>query len=296
MERCTGIVADNDGESRALLTAALTALEYDVVVADDPKTLDAAIQKHKTAVLLIAPSLPGLDPTRVCQKARSGDGWYYVICLLEQRTTEAVSTAFEADIDEILTKPLIPPELAARLEHARRVLTLERVGRALEIEGAWLAEIATTRTFHSRRYLEAQLENEVARSRRFAHSLSVILGKVNHNDDRITRRFGHLLATQLRSHIDWVAGYGVQHIALVLPETNLGGALRVGERVRGQVAKPLLLAAGLPPTFSMNLGISALSRESPADSGALLAAAEEYLNDAVRKGANQIAGGPAPRA
>jgi PleD family two-component response regulator len=111
----------------------------------------------------------------------------------------------------------------------------------------------------------------------------------------VARKFGYLLSVQLRSHVDWAGHYGERRIALVLPETNLGGALRVAERLRERLNDGALESAGLPTRISAGFGISALGSGSAVDAQALLDAAEGYLDDAFRKGPNQIAGGPAPR-
>jgi diguanylate cyclase (GGDEF)-like protein len=296
MERWTGIVADTDGASASILRKTLRKLRCDVVTAPSPEAIDVATTEHKTAVLLVAASLPGLDARRLCQQLHAAPGRsYYVISMLERHAAETVTAAFEAGADEVLRKPLIAAEVRARLEQAKRVLRLETLRTAVESEGAWLAEIAATRSIYSPRYLHGQLENEVARSQRFAHSLAVILADVHHDDARVVRKFGHLLSVQLRAHVDWAGHYGERRIALVLPETNLGGALRVAERLHERLNDGALASAGLPTGMSAGFGISALGSGSTVNAQALLDAAEGYLDDAFRKGANQIAGGPAPR-
>jgi diguanylate cyclase (GGDEF)-like protein len=296
MERCTGIVADHDGASAIELKKALRTLQCDVVAVPDLEALDAAVKDHKTALLLLAESLPGLDVQGVCRQLhREHDRNYYVVILLDSYRPEKVSAAFEAGADEVLVKPLIPAELRARLEHAKRNVQLESLRSTVETESAWLAELAATRSIYSPRYLQEELENEIARSRRCAHPLALILADIHHDDTRIVRKLGHLLSAQVRSHVDWAARYGESRIALVLPETNLGGALRVAERLQAALDDTALRSVGLPTDISAIFGISAVGAESAIDAKALLDAAEAYLGDASLKGPKQIAGGPAPR-
>jgi diguanylate cyclase (GGDEF)-like protein len=297
MEHWTSIVADRDGDSRNLLDQVLSELNCEVVAASTHEAIDAAMQEHKAALLWIGERCPGVDPLRLCAKAHTANGgaYYYVVFAVEKRASDSVKAAFEAGADEVLAKPLVATELRARLRHVRHLLSLEKLRKTVDSEGAWLAEIATTRTLYSQRYLQTQLDNEVARSRRFSHPLSLILAEVRDGDERVARRFGQVLSSQLRAHVDWVAQYGARRIAIVLPETDLGGAVSVAERLRGFFASPMVQAAGLPEDFSVSLGISALgalSHEADDSSHALLAAAETYLNDALRKGMNGITAGP----
>jgi len=301
VQRWTAILGDDDPESVPLVKDALRRQDYDVVVVP-PAAVVAAAEAHKSALVLLRPSPGEADAWAACAKLHNQSDVHHVICLLDRYEPKAVNAAFAAGADDALAKPLVPVELEARLRLAKRVLVLEESRSALEKEGALLAEISTRASFHSRRYLQSELTNELTRARRFSHSLSVIVAEARHQDsgERVMRSFGQVLSRLCRSRVDWIARNDERSFALVLPETDLDGALRAAGRLRAALSAPRE-SSDLPKSLVINLGVSALQRDNVglADKAGpqfLLDAAEQYLRDATRKGPGQIAGGLAPHA
>jgi diguanylate cyclase (GGDEF)-like protein len=296
MERWTAILGDEDPETVACVRDALLQRDYDVVMTSPGGVVEAA-QGYKRALVLLGRSSTDLDPWFACRKLHEAADRHHVICLLDGHDTDSFAAAFAAGADDALTKPLMPSELDARLGLAKRLMVLEEVRSTLEDEGALLAEISTRASFHSRRYLQSELTNELTRARRFAHALAVIVAEAQHREggERVMRAFGQVLSRLCRSRIDWIARHGEHSYAVVLPETDLAGALRAAERLRTAVPE----TSDLPKSLFINIGVSALHPGSTVFAekvgpDLLLHAAEQYLKDAVRKGPGQIAGGPAP--
>jgi PleD family two-component response regulator len=261
----------------------------------------AIARAERCGIAIVATSLPGLDAGALCRELHGETPRPRVILLVDRHDAELLTAALDAGADDALAKPLIAAELAARLRTAREIVMIEDYRRRLEGEGALLAEITTRSSLHGWRYLRAQLGNEFARARRFAHSLSLVLVEVGGSDgsDRDVRSCYHLLADTFRARVDWIARHDERTLALVLPETDLDGALRTAERMRDR-----LLGSSSPGGNGgrvFYLGVSAFDAEhvnAVADDGApvLLEAATEYLHDAMSKGPNEIAAGPAPHA
>jgi two-component system, chemotaxis family, response regulator WspR len=300
VQRWTAILADDDPDSVPFVKDALQQQDYDVVVTS-PTTVVAAAKTHKSALVLLAPSRLEPDVWLACRMLHADSEGHHVICLLDRYEPAAISRAFAAGADDALAKPLIPGELDARLRFAKRVLVLEESRSTLEKEGALLAEISTRASFHSRRYLQAELTNELARARRFSHALAVIVAEARHQEgsERTMRSFGQVLSGLCRSRVDWIARHGERTFALVLPETGLGGALRAGGRLQAELSAREV--NDLPESLIVNLGVSALHRDNievaeKVGPQLLLDAAEHYLRDATRSGPGHMAGGPAPHA
>ena len=300
MHRWPAILADDDPDAARSIKVALAELDFEVAEAT-PTTVFLTATAHKSALVLVAQPASGATIGVALKMLHRQSGYYHVIGLLDRYDPVAVTAAFAAGADDTIAKPLIPGELEARLRLAKQILALEDSRKTLEAEGALLAEISTQATFHSRRYLQAQLVNELARAQRFSHGLAIVVAEARqqHGSERDTRTFGQLLSGICRSRIDWIARYGKQSFALVLPETSLHGALRVAARVRERCVDSE--AAELSRALTVNVGVSALDGERiGAYSGdgpqSLLDAADAYLRDAVKKGPGQIAGGPVPYA
>lgn len=106
---------------------------------------------------------------------------------------------------------------------------------------------------HNRRYLDEQrLQQEIDRAQRYRHWLTVVLYDLDHfkriNDsyghlagDDVLRQFGKLLhTTTTRGPSDRAVRYCGEEFLLVLPETDLAGAMQLAERLRTTLeAQPL---------------------------------------------------------
>jgi diguanylate cyclase (GGDEF)-like protein len=95
---------------------------------------------------------------------------------------------------------------------------------------------------HNKRYLVEQLDRELSRAIRHERPLSIVICDIDHfklvNDE-----FGHLagdyvlkeVAQLAKSRIrpdDVIARYGGEEIALILPETDLHGGVRIADQLR----------------------------------------------------------------
>ncbi|HZD88187.1 MAG TPA: GGDEF domain-containing protein [Gaiellaceae bacterium] len=156
----------------------------------------------------------------------------------------------------------------------------------------------------NRRGLEEILAAEIARARRFEHPLGVILLDLDHfkqtNDsfghaagDLVLRALGRLLTSSAR-HGDTVARLGGEEFVVVLPETGVGGARRLAERLRREVEAQAV--RGIRTTASC--GVATVVAGDTVDS--LLAAADGALYRAKELGRNRTEvarrGGPSSAA
>ncbi len=143
----------------------------------------------------------------------------------------------------------------------------------------------------NRRALEETLAAEISRAQRFRHELAVVILDLDHfkrtNDthghaagDRLLREVARVLHASARQG-DTVARWGGEEFVVVLPETNLEGAVQLAERLRTAIATVSLGAT----RTSASAGVAALLAGDDADS--LLAAADAALYRAKENGRNR---------
>jgi PleD family two-component response regulator len=306
-KRCTAIVADDDSAATKTIKVALDQLRCDVRKVRAASEVLSTFRSEQSGLVIVAAGLPDLDAASLCRELRGETPRPRIVLLVDRHDADTLTAALATGADDVLAKPLIPAEVVARLRNAREIVMLEGYRRFLEGEGALLAEISTRSSLHGWRFLRAQLGNEFARARRFSHALSLVLVEVGGSDgtERDLRSCYHLLADTLRARVDWMARHDDRTLALVLPETGLAGAMRTAERMRDRLLSAASRrggngngnGAGAAPRV-VHLGVSALEAEhvtAIAEEGAplLLDATAGYLHDALSKGPNQIAGGPA---
>lgn len=295
-DRWVAIVSDPDAGSTKALDGQLRQLGFEVVVVPRAEDVADTLRRHGRALILAA--LPDSGGTIIerCQEWRSVSQRCYVSLLHDGYDAARIAQSFESGADDVMVKPVVEAEMRTRLTRAVHTLLLEDYRERLNGEAVLLSEISVRSRLHSRRYLHDQLGNEMDRARRFAHALALILVQVvaTRADERLLRNFGVFLNGFVRAHVDWVARYTERTFALVLPETQLLGAVRAAHRLRSLVNQSALLSAGLPPELKVSIGVSALDAVSASeltDTRHLMEAAESYLREAVHSGPDRIIAG-----
>jgi PleD family two-component response regulator len=270
-------------------------LGYDAITTSKASKIASVASGHADRVILASLSLPDLKPKALRRKLNESRGYSYLIYTLDRYAPDDVTSAFEAGADDIIAKPLVSAELKARLRQATRVLTLEAVCARVASEATLFDEISARTSFHSRRYLDAQLPSELMRASRFAHPIGLALARIEADpwDERDMRAVSGFLSAHSRQNVDWVARYDEHEIAFVYPETMLPGAVCATQRLDTVLSSAARTSMDLPKNLSINFGVTALDptqMSKPPDPRILLDAAESYLHDAIRSGREIVAG------
>lgn len=120
---------------------------------------------------------------------------------------------------------------------------------------------------YNTRYLYATLEQEISRSSRYGHELSVLfldLDRFKEVNDRHNHLVGsavlvetaHLIDRKIRQ-VDSAVRYGGDEFTVILVETSHAGALHVAERIRATVAEHVFQEAdGLSIRLTCSIGVS----------------------------------------
>lgn len=168
--------------------------------------------------------------------------------------------------------------------------------RELEEANKKLSALATTdglTGIKNHRAFKETMASEFERSRRYSHSLCVILLDVDHfktfNDtyghpagDVVLKQVAQLLNSSARES-DFVARYGGEEFALMLPETTTDGALFVAERIRKSIADhPWGLRS-----ITVSVGVS-LINDKTKDYSELIDSADKALYSSKHDGRNKV--------
>jgi diguanylate cyclase (GGDEF)-like protein len=128
----------------------------------------------------------------------------------------------------------------------------------------------------NRLYLESRLENEVVRAKRYKHPLSLLLLKISTG----VRQAARACAKECRKS-DTAARFDPVTIAIILPETPLECANRVGEKLDDFIVKNTPGNKG--GDYTLHIGITAVSPSRPRPE-MLLDAAVNALEKAEERG------------
>jgi diguanylate cyclase (GGDEF)-like protein len=178
-------------------------------------------------------------------------------------------------------------QAAIALENARLHHVVRRQALTDELTGL----------VNRRRFIEA-LDAEIARASRLGDTLSVLVADLD-DFKRINDRFGHpagdealrtfaeLLRAQLRA-IDTAARLGGEEFGILLPGTDLQGALMVGERIRAHLADRTILQEGVGgPGLGLTTSIGVVQYRSGSHDE-LLRRADAALYRAKEQGKNRV--------
>jgi diguanylate cyclase (GGDEF)-like protein len=105
--------------------------------------------------------------------------------------------------------------------------------------------------------------------------------------DEVLRRVGRVIADNVR-HVDLAARYGGEEFAVVVPETDLAGALGLAERLRTALASQQVdLPDGRLLSVTASFGVAVKGELTSGEQ--LIAIADEALYEAKRNGKNCVA-------
>ncbi len=123
------IVVDDDARIRDLLRRYLTQEGFEVVLAEDGKTLTRLLTRENIDLIVLDLMLPGEDGLSICRRLRAAKDMTPIIMLTAKVEDVDRIVGLEVGADDYLSKPFNPRELLARI-HAvlRRRPTLEAPG------------------------------------------------------------------------------------------------------------------------------------------------------------------------
>ncbi|SRR5581483_3732546 len=251
--------------------------------------------------------MPGVDGLELCRRIRRlrGRSYTYFILLTAVTDKNQLLVAFNAGIDDYLTKPFNEIDLRARLINGKRIrglyAQLEQQKVELERLNRMLAEEARTdplTRIGNRRRLREDLEIIHARAKRYGRTYSLAMCDIDwfkqFNDlyghpagDSALQLIAKTIVERSREG-DGVYRYGGEEIVLVLPEQTLEGAAAAMERIRAAVeALAIPHSSGPAGVLTISVGVAQMQAD-PATAEAPLAEADEAMYTAKATGRNRV--------
>ena len=301
----TILVADDEPVNRTLLQRLLEREGYYVIAA---RNGSEAVEQARVAlpdlVLLdvMMPEMDGLDACRLIKETEATRD-IPIIFLSARDETEMKVSGLGLGADDYISKPFEAEELIARVHVAIR-LKRERDQLRLSAEEASVrADLAQARAMTDaltgllNRYgLQHTLAREHAEARRYQRQLSCVLIDLD-NFKTINDTYGHAIgdltlqqvAGILREAVrasDTVFRYGGEEFLVLLPETDLDGAVALAEKIRTSAAlRPFGDGAQV---FSLTLSAGASNLCTDESGHDMIARADMALYHAKEQGRNRV--------
>ena len=274
------LVADDDGVTRAVVSAWLARSGYAVVAARDGEEALRLTGERSPDLLLVNVTMPGLDGYDVCRAVQTGlEAPPPLIFLTAHGDTAARVTGLDAGAVDYIVKPFDQDELVARVRAALRTKSV-RDGLARQAAHDPLTGLL------NRRELDARAVGAVALARRHGRALSCLMLDIDHfkgiNDehghaagDVVLHETARRLTAACRVS-DIVARYGGEEFVLLLPETPPEAAVVLADKLRWMLGEAPIETGGTRISIRASVGVAAFAAgmETPAK---LIAAADEAL-------------------
>jgi len=282
----------------------------------DPHAAHAAALRHRPTVILQDLVMQGADGFQLIQAYQQDEALrdIPVVVLSTRDEAKLKAHAFAIGAHDYLVKLPDELELTARIRRhsAGYISRLQRDAayRSLRASQDNLARVneelrrlaaldGLTGIANRRRFDEA-IQVEWSRGRRRTSPLALLLCDVDHfklyNDhlghpagDLCLKKMAAVLTGQLKRPADLAARYGGEEFALLLPDTDLAGAVRVGEACRAGLERLALPHPGAPGgVVTMSMGVACIVPGEHDHPGELVARADAALYDAKRSGRNRV--------
>jgi len=289
----TVLVIDDSPDIHRLLDARLRPEGVDLRGAYDAEEGLRKAAELQPDLILLDISLPGFTGFEVCKRLKEDPrtAGLHVIFLSGAHEVWTKVQGFDLGAIDYVTKPFDAAELRARVRSALRMKKFQDLLAAK-------AQVDGLTGVYNRLHLDQRLTEEVARSARYGNVFALLMADLDHfkgiNDefghpfgDLVLQSFADVLTRSVRS-TDVVCRYGGEEFALILPETDADGAIRLIERVRSGMRELELRPRGRAITVTASWGIatSAMLERAKLTAPSLLEMADQGLYEAKRAGRN----------
>jgi two-component system cell cycle response regulator len=252
-------------------------------------------------LLIVSLDLDNFDGLRLCSQLRSLERTRNVpvLAVAVAESNARLVRALEIGVNDYLVRPIDKNEILARVRtQIRKKRYTERLRDNVQLSIEMAITDALT-GLYNRRYMESHADSLVERAAARGKPLSVLIIDIDHfkaiNDtyghdagDDVLREFSDRLRSCIRG-IDLACRHGGEEFVVVMPDTDLGVANKVAERIRRRIAgEPFPIERGTR-SVEVTISVGLAGRVGPQDNAAqIMKRADAALYLAKRDGRNRV--------
>jgi two-component system cell cycle response regulator len=252
-------------------------------------------------LIIVSLSLENFDGLRLCSQLRSVDRTRHIpiLVIADPDSNARLARGLEIGVNDYLVRPLDKNEMLARV---RTQIKKKRYAERLRDNVQMSIEAAITDALtglHNRRYMETHLNALVEQAASHGKPIAVLVLDIDFfkaiNDthghdagDDVLREFALRIRKSIRN-IDLACRYGGEEFVIVMPETDMGVATMIAERLRRAVAgESFPVQQGMKLlNVTLSIGLATLN-DAGDDAAAILKRADQALYRAKRDGRNRV--------
>ena len=305
------LVVDDSPSMRAVICRMCETMDLLPVEADCGERALELYPQERPGIVLMDVNMPGIDGYETARQIRALDpqDWTPIIFLSANEADQDYSKAIESGGDDYLIKPVGRIVLLAKIRALQRLdemrRKLQEVSSELAASNRRLEQLSQRdglTGISNRRYFDVFFSQHLALASRQKTRLAVALCDVDsfklYNDnyghlagDECLRKVATALARCCRRATDLVARYGGEEFAVVMPDTDLEGAVQLMNKVRTALTGMAIehshnLAA--TKIVSLSIGVTIFDADADSKPEDLLARADAALYEAKDGGRDRV--------
>jgi diguanylate cyclase (GGDEF)-like protein len=290
------LVLDNDLQSLLMIIEQMRNAQVEVVEDFDSLVVSALNHGMPDLVLVNTALIGDIDSTDWWRNSTDSDldTMVPVIFVSDDKTTTAEIAAFESGAADFIAKPFHPRVLQARLN-------IHLQARRLQQQLNNLASVDALTSICNRREFDLRLMTEWGRGARPGKSLALLMIDVDkfkeYNDhhghlrgDDCLVAVAQILSSCMQRTGDLIARYGGEEFVVLLPESDLDGALKVAQACHAAIldAKLLHVTSNVSVYVTVSIGVAAMVPIYEKSNTLLIEQADIALYQAKHEGRNRI--------
>jgi len=307
IHEATILVVDDQPANLKILLSFLKDHQVEIRIADSGEQTLQILETYHPDIILLDVIMPGINGFETCRQIKRSQKTadIPIIFMTALDSIEEKISGFEAGGIDYITKPFQQIEVLTRINtHINLRRKEQELQKALDEvirQQKLFKKLSITddlTRLYNRRHLNTILSQEFQRSKRHNNDLSCLMLDLDHfkqvNDkyghefgDKVLRAFASILEEFIRSS-DFAFRFGGEEFLLLLPETNIEGAVQVGEKIRLRMAQKKITERHILATVLVSVGVASVHCHHPATGNDLIAYADKALYTAKECGRNQV--------
>lgn len=313
------LIAEDNQTDRQLLGSYVQNIGHTPELVSNGQEAVKRFQENRPDLILLDVEMPvmsGYEAAKAIRELGNGEeDWVPIIFLSSHMDEDSLVQEIESGGDDYLTKPVSRVVLKAKINAMKRITLMKEnlievstqlrsANEKLLTSNLMLADLSLKDPLTglgNRRAFEETIERELKGMMRRGSILSLIMIDIDnfkpYNDtnghqlgDVCLQMVGQVIKSQLKRATDFVARFGGEEFAIIMPDTTLEGAVVVAEAIRNEITLLKVSHRGkqMQGVITLSIGVAATELDMPVTSQSIVADADIALYAAKRQGKNRV--------
>ncbi len=304
------LIVDDLPDNLRVLSVFLLEANYQVRKAISGEMALKAVKANLPDLILLDINMPDMSGYEVCKKLKEDPDTCDIPVIFLSALNGVVDKVLAFDVGGVdyIQKPFQPQEVLARV---KTHLTIHWQKKQLEEQNIFLrnanqelerlAIIDSLTQIANRRRFDQYLEQQWKVCQREQNSLSLIMGDVDffkkYNDfyghpegDQCLAKIAQAMLYIVKRPRDLVARYGGEEFVIILPNTDLDGAIKIAQNICKKVHSLKIAHSGseISQYVTLSLGVANVIPKQQLVPELLIKAADKALYHAKKIGRNRV--------